>query len=124
MTGFLRGLFGGNSNNQPNKPEAKRKPQQQGSAFFLEPDAAKTLGDVDFMRKPFEIKHTFPKVRDQPGFSIEKQVRAMDEADSTSASNSSSASSLPPDSSAPSFTPRRRDDSMDLFRKMAKDLKR
>ncbi len=49
MTGFIRGLFGGNNDNQPKED------------FFLDQDAASSLGDVDFMRKSKTVKRSYPK---------------------------------------------------------------
>ncbi len=130
MTGFIRGLFGGNKDKaakQTNEP----KRQRSSDAFFLDPDDAKTLGDAEFMRRPFEIERSFPKVRDNPGFSIKKRVTStteiiddgtQPEGPSTSANNG--AAPTQPDSSS---TPSRRsntDTSMDMFRKMAKQIKR
>jgi hypothetical protein len=48
------------------KPDAKAagKPDE---AFFLEPDAATSLGDVNFMRRSNTIRHTFPGNADSPG---------------------------------------------------------
>ncbi|NJL02855.1 MAG: hypothetical protein HC838_11905 [Spirulinaceae cyanobacterium RM2_2_10] len=131
MTGFIRGLFGGNKNNgKTNDPN--RKPKERSQAFFLEPDDAKTLGDVNFMRKPFEIERSFPKVRDQPGFSITKTVTATDEVvvdgnNQPSPNSANNAATPTPPPTTPN-TPRRSssssDSSMDMFRKMAKDMKR
>ncbi|MGK7919573.1 MAG: hypothetical protein AB4080_06150 [Trichodesmium sp.] len=49
MTGFIRGLFGNQDNNQPKE------------AFFLDPDSASSLGDVNFMRKSKTVKRSYPK---------------------------------------------------------------
>ncbi|NES74293.1 MAG: hypothetical protein F6K24_58440 [Okeania sp. SIO2D1] len=54
MSGFigaLFGLFGGN----------KAEDQGSGEAFFLDPDSASSLGDVDFMRKSIAVKRSYPK---------------------------------------------------------------
>ncbi len=34
--------------------------------FYLEPDDAKTLGDIEYMRKAKRIRRTFPKTAGQP----------------------------------------------------------
>ena len=36
--------------------------RRQSRDFFLSPDEAKTLGDIDYMRTPKTIHHTFPKI--------------------------------------------------------------
>ena len=46
--------------------------------FFLSPDEAKTLGDIDYMRTSKTIHHTFPKV-DNPD---EGKVDVYDEVSS------------------------------------------
>ena len=47
---------------KPAKP-AQEKPE----AFFLDPDASTSLGDVTFMRRSNTIRHTFPGNADSPG---------------------------------------------------------
>ena len=42
-------------------------PKQEQGSYFLDPDAAKSLGDVNFMRRSNEIRHTFPGNADSPG---------------------------------------------------------
>ncbi len=46
-------------------PEAK--PKKDDTTFFLDPDAASSLGDVKFMRRSNTIRHTFPGNADNPG---------------------------------------------------------
>jgi hypothetical protein len=43
------------------------KAKKAEDAFFLEPDAAISLGDVNFMRRPNTIRRTFPGNADSPG---------------------------------------------------------
>jgi hypothetical protein len=43
------------------------KPKQSEESFFLEPDAAVSLGDVNFMRRSNTIRRTFPGNADSPG---------------------------------------------------------
>ena len=41
--------------------------------FFLEPDDAQTLGDINYMRKSVRVRRTFPKtLKNKDGFAIEK----------------------------------------------------
>ncbi|NES03671.1 MAG: hypothetical protein F6K22_12945 [Okeania sp. SIO2F4] len=49
MTGFIRGLFGKKDDNQPKE------------AFFLDQDAATSLGNLDYMRKSKTVKRSYPK---------------------------------------------------------------
>jgi hypothetical protein len=43
------------------------KAKQAEDAFFLDPDAATSLGDVNFMRRSNTIRRTFPGNADSPG---------------------------------------------------------
>ncbi len=36
--------------------------KDQGEDFYLDEDQAKTWGDIDYMRRPQEVKKTFPKI--------------------------------------------------------------
>ncbi len=47
--------------------------------FFLEPDDAQTMGDINYMRKSVRVRRTFPKtLKNKDGFAIEKQVSATE----------------------------------------------
>jgi hypothetical protein len=47
--------------------------------FFLQPDDAKSLGDVNFMRKSVRVRRTFPKTKSNPnGFEVVKEVSSVD----------------------------------------------
>jgi hypothetical protein len=63
MTGFIRGLFGGKKSEQPPEPPRESK---QGESFYLEFDEARSLGKLDYMRKETIIEHTFPKTKANP----------------------------------------------------------
>ncbi|MBE7381223.1 MAG: hypothetical protein F6J95_007410 [Leptolyngbya sp. SIO1E4] len=124
MTGFIRGLFGGNK--QPSAPK-------EGGAFFLDEDDAKTFGDIDYMRSNKVVKRTFARKKGQTE-EIEsvRQISAMQKQDineygvptqSTPAPTptfENSKSTTEP----PKFQRRKGDDSMDMFRNMARDLKK
>lgn len=98
--------------------------------FFLDPDDAKSFGDIEYMRTPKKVKHTFPntkgwgKVEDS-----EKTVSAYDEKSGVPSANTQStgsfASSTASQSSAsvPASRPASVDSSMDMFRQMAKKMK-
>ena len=48
--------------------------------FFLEPDDAQTMGDINYMRKSVRVRRTFPKtLKNKDGFAIEKQVSATED---------------------------------------------
>lgn len=134
MTGFIRGLFSRN-NKQPRAP----KPPKQTGAFFLSEDDAKTFGDIDYMRSNKVVKRTFARKKGQTE-EIEsvRQISAMnmrelDEKGLAASENkqegSTSSSSFGQSSSSetPSFQRRssgKTDTSMDMFRNMAKDIKK
>jgi hypothetical protein len=45
--------------------------------FFLNPDDAQTLGDVNYMRKSVRVRRTFPKtLKNKDGFEVIKEVSA------------------------------------------------
>ena len=50
--------------------------------FFLSPDDAQTMGDINYMRKSVRVRRTFPKtLKNKDGFAIEKEVSATDARD-------------------------------------------
>ncbi|MEO1592289.1 MAG: hypothetical protein AAFU71_13490 [Cyanobacteria bacterium J06632_22] len=143
MTGFIRGLFGGNNN-----------PDQPKEAFFLSEDDAKTFGDIDYMRTSKTVKRTFAKkkgqteelesvksisamgakeVSEEEAFKPKKAVStasfsspapapAAPEAPAPAASEPSVSDSAPqPESTTAKRTP---DTSMDMFRNMARNMRR
>lgn len=136
MTGFLNRFFGrkpedsgseGKSNPKPEpKPQSEPKPKTEKGSFFLNPDEAKTFGNIDYMRTPVTVRKTFM----QGAAEIVEQISATEKI--TLSESSKSASSEPsakstPDSATPipPVTERRRSGSdLDAFRKMARDIKR
>lgn len=56
MTGFIRGLFG----------KKEKAPEEPKGAFFLDDDTAKSMGNLDYMRKPSKVRRTFPKSVSSP----------------------------------------------------------
>jgi hypothetical protein len=161
MTGFIRGLFGGNKSGQPEQPKG---------AFFLDDDSAKSMGDVEYMRSIKATRRTFPVTVDQPNHieiiqsvsAVDKSVndsrktggyvapKAAAKAPTANSSNGSAASfssgsassfasgsatsfaSAQPQASEPTAEPRveastrRKSDGggMDMFRNMAKDIRK
>lgn len=63
--GLFDRLFnsGAGAASSQDKPKAKTETE----TFFLEPDAASSLGDVNFMRRSNTIRHTFPGTASSPG---------------------------------------------------------
>ena len=47
--------------------------------FFLDPDDAMTMGDINYMRKAKRTRRTFPKtLKNKDGFSFENEVSSLD----------------------------------------------
>ncbi|TVQ42641.1 MAG: hypothetical protein EA365_14715 [Gloeocapsa sp. DLM2.Bin57] len=120
----LFGLFGGK-----NKDNANGK--NNTGSFFLEPDEAKTLGNLEYMRSSDKIRRTFPKTRTNQVTEIVKEVSSLEVSAPSNQSNRVNTPSTPVQSqsetqSQPESKPARRgnDSSLDLFRQMAKDIKK
>jgi hypothetical protein len=128
MAGFF-GLFGGKTKYVDEPTPVAEEPDKKEEAFFLEPDQAKTLGNIDYMRQPNKIRHTFPKTLRSEGGAAAWEVSSMEK--KRVAETDSSASATPevkpqtPSPSTPASAERRTaDSSMDMFRKMAKEIKK
>jgi len=145
MIGFIKKLFGSvittlfgsksKSNNNDNPSQ-----QQNQKAFFLDPDEAKTYGDIDYMRQPNTSKKSFPKTLSNPeGQERVEEVSALqkkslsknngDQTNNNQPFQSSPEPTLPnPTASAnndPAIEQRRQSDpSLDMFRNMARDIKK
>lgn len=129
MTGFIRGLF-----SRKDKKTSAPQPRQTG-AFFLSEDDAKTYGDIDYMRSNRVVKRTFARKK---GVTEElesvRQISAMgaqkldSKGLSSQTNNGRTASSFPEPTQTEQSSFQRRtaktDTSMDMFRNMAKDIKK
>jgi hypothetical protein len=121
MAGFL-GLFGSNNGNGRSEEE-----------FYLDSDQAKTLGDIDYMRTSRQIKRTYAKYKNgaQGGMKVIKQISATsdflgDDLKATSAESTFTPSETSFNNSANSSngSNSRADTEMDMFREMAKEIKK
>jgi len=129
--------------------------------FFLSPDDAQTMGDINYMRKAKRTRRTFPKTLKNPdGFAIENEVSSTEDRTSMFKSSNNnqniaantvfnptpSSQSQPgitggsavsqtqsqPQTTASTPTPttpapqkrRPADNSMDMFRNMAKNIRK
>lgn len=102
--------------------------------FFLSPDDAQTLGNINYMKKSVRVRHTFPKNLKNPnGFEVIKEVssskyqsvnetnnnRSEDSlSQSTNKTNSISDFKVTQNSSKSSGT------NMDMFRNMARSIRK
>ena len=65
--GLFDRLFGSGSAARSSAPSTPPQPKKEAETFFLEPDTASSLGDVNFMRRSNTIRHTFPGTASSPG---------------------------------------------------------
>ncbi|MBD2110661.1 MULTISPECIES: hypothetical protein [Cyanophyceae] len=140
MTGFIRGLFGGKAKNpgESDRP-ARRQPapqqptiKQVGGAYFLNEDDAKSYGNIEYMRSSKTVRRTFAKKR---GETVEKEsvrqisaleAKRLQEQQGLSVEKiAPSEISIQPAVKKDASSERRKvDTSLDMFRKMAKDMKK
>jgi hypothetical protein len=95
-------------------------------AFFLDPDEAKTMGDIDYMRKARKVRKSFPSTKAWgKAFEVEEEISATQKngfkSQQTSASEFTNSSS---ELKAETSQRRKADSNMDLFRNMAKDMRK
>lgn len=121
MAGFL-GLFGSKDQNGNSAEE-----------YYLDADQAKTLGDIDYMRTSRQIKRTYAKYKNgaQGGMEVIKQISATSDFAAQDLNGTPSESSFSPldtstnnGSNSSNGSNRRVDSNMDIFRKMAKEVKK
>ncbi len=117
----MAGLFGlGGKTKYVDEPDPVNQGDQEKEAFYLEPDEAKTLGNIEFMRKPKTIKRSFPT-----GDKIVRGVSSIEKTKpnpSNVGSRSDTSSDLENSSNS---SPRNSQDSgLDMFRKMAREIKK
>ncbi len=66
--GLFDRLLGSRSNGVKNSGQSEpAKAKKAEEAFFLDPDASTSMGDVNFMRRSNTIRRTFPGSADSPG---------------------------------------------------------
>jgi hypothetical protein len=120
--GLFDGLFG-------KKQSESVDTEQPKSAFFLDADDAKTFGNIDYMRTAKTVKKTFPGTAGREGFEIveiiSNQVK-MEEGQTAPAPKVESVESTNgAEQTASASTERRQADTgMDMFRNMARDIKK
>ena len=76
--GLLDRLLGTKSNRPA--PDAAKPAAKAQEAMFLDADESSSLGNVDFMRRTYEIRRTFPGSADNPGLKERIDVVASMEA--------------------------------------------
>ncbi|EAZ91269.1 hypothetical protein [Crocosphaera chwakensis] len=122
MAGFF-GLFSGRKAKFVDEPDNTSAQPQKKEAFFLDNDSAKSLGDTEFMRKPITIRRTFAKGGElvQDISSLEKKKAGTN---NTSPSNQGNKTTTSSGTASINTERRKADSSMDMFRNMARSMKK
>ncbi|MBW4485176.1 MAG: hypothetical protein KME14_21785 [Tildeniella torsiva UHER 1998/13D] len=138
MTGFIRGLFGGKAKNpgEADRPVRQPAPQQPtikqvGGAYFLSDDDAKSYGNIEYMRSSKTVRRTFAKKRGESGekesirqISALEAKRLQEQGALVKKLSPSEVSVQPAVKKDASADRRKVDTNLDMFRKMAKDMKK
>ncbi len=137
MIKLVKSLFGSGQGDEGTVRQEESKPtpasmqqfqtQAASGAFFLEPDAAKTLGDLDYMRAKKTIRRTFPKTASDPNVKAITTTISSDVKETGARADQAAASVSPTSASAnvqEAATRRQADSGMDMFRSMAKQMRK
>ncbi len=140
MTGFIGRLFGSKDKAVEKETKAetpvpvkKERPAATPTAkdaFFLDTDSASGMGDVNYMRTVKKVKRTYARSVDSPDHVEQvKEISALNGKISVGNNGSTAPTSASaPQPSAPQTDDaqqrRRGDSSMDMFRNMAKDIRK
>ncbi len=114
MAGFFGKLF--NRNNDSKKEDS----------YFLDPDSAKTVGDINYMRKPVTVRRTFPKTKTGGGGEITLEVSSIEKRELEGVTKAETPT-IPETKFEPKIPERRTakdSNSMDMFRNMAKEIRK
>ncbi len=124
MAGFWQRLF------RRDTPKTSEKIKKADNSFFLNPDEAKTLGDINYMRTARTVKRTFPVVNGQKPddwvaeVSAKEQKMINTQPASTAANTEAAAPQAKEASSAVTPERQRAASDLDPFRAMARDLRK
>lgn len=82
MVGIFKRLFGSRGKAAAtSSPETVAKPTpkkaKNDNTFFLDPDEAKTLGNIEYMRTPRIVKHTFQDFGSKEKVEVVEQVSSL-----------------------------------------------
>ena len=125
MIAIIKTLFGGGKSNK-----------DKGTAYYLDNDSAKSLGNIDYMRTAKSVKKSYPKAVGKLNLisgEVEESISAMEKKQGGIAGSTTSAIPTTPSSSvsqsstfSTSSTFRRSSSSsgMDSFREMARNMKK
>ncbi len=132
MVGIFRRFFGSRSkaDSTPAPETVSKAAKSKDNSFFLDPDEAKTFGNIDYMRTPKTVKHTFldfgatEKVEVVEQVSSLGKVKLVTEEAKTPEVPSEQGSSISSSSNGGANPRRQAGSDMDTFRNMARNLKR
>ncbi|MGB3309390.1 MAG: hypothetical protein WBG32_14235 [Nodosilinea sp.] len=139
MTGFIRGLFGGKAKNpgEADRPVRRQSAPQQPTikkvegAYFLNEDDAKSYGNIEYMRSSKTVRRTYAKKRGDTAeresirqISALEAKRLQDQGLPVQKVSSADVFSQPAVKKDASSERRKVDTNLDMFRKMAKDMKK
>lgn len=126
MIGLIKGLFGSKPAVEVEDGSQNGAVAQKAGAFYLNPDDAKTLGDIEYMRSSKVVRRSFPKeaLGEDNEFvqAVSALGRQVGEKENSANADATSAFSA---QSAPEVIERRQSDSsMDMFRNMARNMRK
>jgi hypothetical protein len=138
VTGFIKKLFNAKPKADQSVEQVQMPPARQEAAFYLDADAAKTLGDLDYMRTSKSIRRTFPKAKLGKDNASVRSVSAMAMQNGGGASgnlsnaapeprmNPQKMASQPTEGANAEISTERRssDSSLDMFRNMAREIRK
>ncbi len=127
MVGIFRRFFGsrGQADSKPSSGTAAQPAKKKDNTFFLDPDEAKTLGNIEYMRTPRIVKHTFQDFGSTEKVEVVEQVSSLSKVKLTvEQAKAPEQSSSTSNSSSGAGSRRQGGSDMDMFRNMARSLKR
>ncbi|HTL87935.1 MAG TPA: hypothetical protein VL134_00950 [Leptolyngbya sp.] len=146
MTGFIRGLFSKSKPDETSKSASVERPKQEkverpkkekpvrqpkeNDAYFLGAPEAQTFGNLEYMQTSRKTRRTFPKTAGsseileyiQETSSMGRMIAGQSQANSTPKVETQPAQASSTDSGAAQR--RKAGSDMDMFRKMAKDMRK
>jgi len=131
MVGIFSRFFGsrGQVDSKPSSETAAQPAKKKDNTFFLDPDEAKTLGNIEYMRTPRVVKHTFKDFGSAEKVEVVEQVSSLSKVklaveQAKAPEPASEQSSSTSTSSSGAGSRRQGGSDLDMFRNMARSLKR
>ncbi len=124
MAGFF-GLFRRKAKSVDQTNNGQGQNNQSKESYFLKPDDAKTWGNIEYMKKSIVIRRTYAKTT--AAGEIPESIRSISSTEekrlkANEIGKTESSSATTPNSPQVNKAKRSSDNSMDVFRKMARDL--